>query len=188
MKLFSKYLLLIATAPISFAIAIYSVSFLMVAAIALFFGTFLPILGLFSGNVGAEKVFVEFIIALSYALLSGVMASIALYFLIKFNRRIQKNIFIPWYTLLGYLGLAMIAINIGIEVSRQDQSFLTILGVESDETENNVNHLWVILVTLIPYSLLIYFYTTQRDKLAEDTSVPPITKNPVVTSGDETKN
>lgn len=168
MRRFSKYLLLFASAPIIlFGIvlaALYILLFLGNAS----FGMVLPLIGLFSGFVGASVIFSEFAKIFLFSLIMGAFSLGILYSAYKFTKAVWKDLPVKFYMLIFFLFAILVCMN-GAIMSGQpvfdyfDQFEFGGSALVS-ETGSETMTFWSVLWLLLPYSLLALWYVRQRDK------------------------
>lgn len=163
MRLFSKYLLLLTSAPVVLWATVLAFSTTLMFVAGILFGLMLPVMGLFSGFVGASDIFSEYAKIFILSLLAVGFSFIAIFFVFKFITNIWKDLHTKSHVLIFFLGSAILASIITSIVSEPVINYLDQINSKVSASVEESQDMWPILLFMIPYSFLILFYVRLRD-------------------------
>ena len=166
MRLLSKYLLLLFLAPLMVLVISQAIaqSFLFIGTLLI--GQLLPFLGMFSGMVGSNEIFKELLKYIVFSILTLGFSLGALYFSYKFSKMIWHDFKVKLNIMFSYLCLIFILIISSVITGTYVTNYFSKLQLTSTSSEilQPDYSLFFLLFNLLPYGLLLLFYTHQRDK------------------------
>ena len=166
MRLFSKYLLVLTSAPIIIYVVFFTIGYLIIFIANLVMGVYLPLMGIFSGMIGANQIFKEFLMQLFFSGITLGLLLGALYFSYKFFKIIWHDLHVKSSTIFSFLFFIFILTIFSQVTGVYVMNFFSQLQsiAPSPEKINQSYSSFILLFLLLPYVLLIVFYTHQRDK------------------------
>ena len=166
MRLFSKYLLLLASVPILIIITLQAVGQIVLFIGTLLIGQLLPLMGIFSGMVDSSEIFKELIIHIIFSITSLGLSLAAVYFAYKFYKIIWHDLPVKLYILFSFLFLMSILTILSVITGVYVTDYFSQMQqtTQSPEKMQLSYSAFILLFDLLPYGLLTFFYTHQRDK------------------------